>query len=447
MHTKRSRYSAYRLSGVEGLEEIPEEWDVLAFKRLGEFQGGAGFPYNEQGLLDEEFPFYKVSDSNLSGNELFMSTHNNSVSRETAAKLRAFVFPKDTIVFAKVGAALLLNKRRILTSPSCIDNNMMGFIRKSCNLNWVYYWMHSLDLGELANPGAVPSINEGQIREIRVPVPPPEEQYAIAAYLDRETARIDALIEKKQRQIELLQEKRAALISHAVTKGLNPNAKMKDSGVEWLKEVPSHWEVKRLRYGARLQGGYAYASDKFESEGVSVVRMNNLKRGVLDVSEASYIAPENCLRDFALKEGDLLYGMSGSLGETGSLGNFARVRPCDLPAQLNQRVGRFQADENCLSPNFLVYVIQASFFYDQILLRVTGTAQFNVSSEQVESSIVAFPPLPEQRAIAAYLDRETTRIDTLVKKVKKSTILLREYRTSLISAAVTGKIDVRKEPT
>lgn len=204
-------------SGIEWLGEISERWEILAFKRLGKFQGGAGFPDDEQGLLDEELPFYKVSDSNLPGNELFMSAHNNSVSKETAAKLRAFIFPKGTIVFAKVGAALLLNKRRILTSPSCIDNNMMGFIRESCNSNWVYYWMCSLDLGELANPGAVPSISEGQIREIRVPVPPPEEQHAIAAFLDRETTRIDALIEKVEKSIDLLREYRTSLISAAVT--------------------------------------------------------------------------------------------------------------------------------------------------------------------------------------------------------------------------------------
>ena len=171
---------------------------------------------------------------NLPGNEMSMKTHNNSVSRENAAKLRAFIFPKGTIIFAKVGAALLLNKRRILTCPSCLDNNMMGFIREICDLNWLYYWMCSLDLGDLANPGAVPSVNEGQIREIRVPVPAPDQQHTIAAFLDRETALIDGLIAKKQRQIELLLEKRAALISHAVTKGLNPNVKMKDSGIEWL---------------------------------------------------------------------------------------------------------------------------------------------------------------------------------------------------------------------
>lgn len=247
-------YSRYKPSGVDWIDQIPAEWNMLPFKRLGDFQAGAGFPSDEQGREDEVLPFYKVSDMNLPGNDIYMTLHNNSVSLETAKRLRAFVFPPDTVIFAKVGAALLLNKRRMLTRPSCVDNNTMGFMRKSCNLQWIYYWMHGLDLGKLANPGAVPSINEEQLRGVPVPVPPLQEQAAIGAFLFRETARIDQLIAKKERQIELLQEKRTALISHAVTKGLNPKAKMKDSGIEWLGEIPEGWTtvpVKR-RYSVQL---------------------------------------------------------------------------------------------------------------------------------------------------------------------------------------------------
>jgi len=214
---KHKAYPLYKDSGIEWLGKVPEHWSVLAFKRLGEFQAGAGFPEEEQGLLDEELPFYKVSDTNLEGNEVFMVVHNNSISRETAAKLRAFVFPPQTIIFAKVGAALLLNKRRILTRPSCIDNNIMGFMRRGCDLKWVYYWMCGLDLSQLVNPGAVPSVNEGQLRDITIPVPPPDEQRAIAAFLDSETARIDALIERIRASIDLLREYRTVLISAAVT--------------------------------------------------------------------------------------------------------------------------------------------------------------------------------------------------------------------------------------
>lgn len=127
------------------------------------------------------------------------------------------MFPPRTIVFAKVGAALLLNRRRLLARPSCLDNNMMGFMPAQCDPTWALYWLSGLDMGELANPGAVPSVNEGQMRDTAAAVPPEPEQRAIAAFLDRETARIDALVAKKERLIELLQEKRTALVSAAVT--------------------------------------------------------------------------------------------------------------------------------------------------------------------------------------------------------------------------------------
>ena len=266
---------------------------------------------------------------------------------------------------------------------------------------------------------------------------------------------MDRLVAKKRELIERLKEKRTALISRTVTRGLPPaaaraaglpaNPPLKPSPLGWLGDIPEHWEVKKLGYGAYLQGGYAFSSEKFDSDGVPVVRMNNLKRGVLDTSDASCVAPENCLDDFALAEGDLLWGMSGSIGETGSLGNFARARACDLPAQLNQRVGRFCVIGDSIALGFLTYIIQTKFFYDQILLRVTGTAQFNVSSEQVQSAKIPFPPLPEQAAIAAYLDSETAKLDARVGKVEEAVERLQEYRTALITAAVTGKIDVRQK--
>ena len=134
-------YPGYKSSGIEWLGKIPEHWKIVTFKRIGSFQSGIGFPDDEQGLMDEELPFYKVSDTNLEGNEVFMTKHNNSISRNTAERLRAFVFPPNTIIFAKVGAALLLNKRRILVRESCIDNNMMGFLPKDCDVKWAYYWI------------------------------------------------------------------------------------------------------------------------------------------------------------------------------------------------------------------------------------------------------------------------------------------------------------------
>ena len=173
--------------------------------------------------------------------------------------------------------------------------------------------------------------------------------------------------------------------------------------------------------------------------------MNNLKRGRLDLTESARIPESSCNGTVALLEGDLVWGMSGSTGETGSLGNFARVRADDLPCQLNQRVGRFQVDSAKLDLNFVEQVIQTPYFYEQIMLLVTGTAQYNVSSEQVQSCIFVLPPVAEQTAIAKFLDAELLKFDTLTAEAQRAIDLLQERRTALISAAVTGQIDVRQQ--
>ncbi|MGH6986613.1 MAG: restriction endonuclease subunit S [Caulobacteraceae bacterium] len=204
-------------SGVEWLGRIPAHWEVKPLKRLGDLQGGAGFPEGEQGLGTEEIPFFKVGDMGSAENRRELGVSQHTISRDTARRLNALVLPPGTVVFAKVGAALRLNRRRIVVRPSCIDNNMMGFIPAYCDTDWAMYWLTGLDLGDLANPGAVPSVNEGQMRDIAVIVPPVPEQRVIASFLDLETARIDEVVAKIREAIERLKELRTALISAAVT--------------------------------------------------------------------------------------------------------------------------------------------------------------------------------------------------------------------------------------
>lgn len=310
------------------------------------------------------------------------------------------------------------------------------------NLRWLYYVLSTLELDTGTEEAAVPGLSREKAYEKLLHYTEPSQQTRIADFLDHETTRIDELIAKEERLLKLLDEKRTALISHAVTKGLDPNAELKDSGIEWLGQIPKGWEVKKLGRACRLQGGYAFKSDSFGDEGVPVVRMNNIKRGRIDLEEIKRVPEDSCKPAFALKTGDLVWGMSGSIGETGSLGNFAWINEDDLPLQLNQRVGRFLADRRQMSLRFLGYFLQTSAFYDQILLWVTGTAQFNISSSQVQGVWTAFPPTNKQDEIVSYLDEHSARFDALKAKINKAIDLLREKRTALISAAVTGKITI-----
>ncbi|MDI9384170.1 MAG: restriction endonuclease subunit S, partial [Verrucomicrobiota bacterium] len=284
------------------------------------------------------------------------------------------------------------------------------------------------------------------IRDFRHPIPAIDEQRAIAAFLDRETARIDGLIEKKRRQIELLREKRSALISHAVTKGLDPNAKMKDSGIEWLGEIPEHWELRRLKYIASVQFSNV---DKNTFEGEEPVRLcnyidvykNELIKDDFEFMQATATRAE--IRKFTLRQGDVVITKDSESWTDIAV-------PAYVADQLQgvicgYHLAQIRAKFQILDGKYLFRAFASKAINYQFQVASTGITRYGLGNYLLENGLLVLPPLPEQRAIAAFLDRETARIDSLIEKVEKSIELLREYRTALISAAVTGRIDVRKE--
>jgi type I restriction enzyme S subunit len=278
----------------------------------------------------------------------------------------------------------------------------------------------------------------------RLPLPPLTEQRAIAAFLDRETARIDALAAKKERLIELLQEKRTALISHAVTKGLNPNVSMKDSGVEWLGEIPGHWEVERLKYGITGCQNGVWGDEPDGVTDVACVRVADFERTRFRVhlDAPTLRAIEHRIRSsHLLHHSDLLLEKSGG-GDNQPVGVVVLFDGA-IPAVCSNFIARMPSAPGH-DANFLCYVHAAAYtarLNSRSIKQNTGIQ--NLDSEAYLSELGPRPPLDEQRAIAAYLDRETAKIDALVGKVRHAIERLKEYRTALISAAVTGKIDVR----
>jgi type I restriction enzyme S subunit len=242
------------------------------------------------------------------------------------------------------------------------------------------------------------------------------EQCNIATFLDHETERIDMLIEKKQRQIELLQEKRTALIGHAVTKGLDPKAKMKDSGVEWLGEIPEYWELVRFKYVLWLQRGHDLPVTEFQEGEYPVCGSNG------------YIGYHS---QYTTKGPGVTVGRSGSVGEV----NFVNT---DYWAH---NTALYVKEFRRAIPRYSFYLLKTL----DVKYLSEGTAVGTLNRNYIHDLPIGIPAVAEQDAIAAFLDRETTRIDKLLEKVQGSIEMLGEYRTALISAAVTGKIDVRKE--
>ena len=413
---KRPAYPAYKDSGIEWLGEIPKHWGAFPLRRLIKFVKTGNTPSGAEENHFEENGFNWYSPSDFS-EALYLGTANRTLSDVGKAEVR--IFPDMTVMLVGIGATI--GKVGLaLTESSC--NQQINAIVCNSLLDSVFatYYLKTMRdfIVKCGKFTTMPIINQDETKNLTLTNPPLPEQRAIAAFLDRETVRIDGLIEKKQRQIELLQEKRAALISHAVTKGLNPNAKMKDSGIEWLGKIPEHWEVKRLKRFSRLCSGESITA--------------------LDITESG---------NFPVYGGNGLRGFTNSFTHEGKyvlIGRQGALCGC-----INYASGRFWASEHAVVVNTLDNI---STIWLGELLRNMNLNQYSQSAAQpglavdtISALFVPFPPHPEQRAIAAFLDRETARIDGLIKKVEESMTLLREYRTALISAAVTGKIDVRGE--
>jgi type I restriction enzyme S subunit len=277
-----------------------------------------------------------------------------------------------------------------------------------------------------------------------LPFPPIEEQKTITNFLDNETAKIDALIAEQQRLIELLKEKRQAVISFAVTKGLNPDAPMKDSGIGWLGEVPEHWKVTPIKSLAKLFGrigyrGYTTADIVEEGAGAITLSPSNMSDGNISLHKSTYISWEKYHESPEIKVsyGDIVMVKTGS-----TLGKVSLVRQQDIPAiTINPQLVIFK--NIVCNPLFLFYSMLAARIQSEIEVNNTGSSIPTLTQECIGNLVIPLPSLDEQQTIATFLDGEIEKLNTLTAEAKRGIELLQERRTALISAAVTGKIDVR----
>ena len=418
---KRNSYPAYKPSGVEWLGNVPEHWEVKKVSHTTYVKGRIGW----QGLTFDEFidegPYCVTGTDFSEGKVDWMICYHVTDARyyeDPNIHLREgdLLITKDgtigkTAIVRDLTGTATLNSGIFLTRPT----------RNSYSTIYMYWILNSKvfhDFIELTKSGTTIShLYQNVFVKFSFPLPTLSEQHAIAAFLDQETGRIDALVKKKVRLIGLLKEKRTALISHAVTKGLDPSVELKPSGVEWLGDVPEHWEVKRLKHIVSMKSGESITSEDIEESGDYPVYGGNGLRGYYsDYTHDGHYA---------------LIGRQGALCGNVNYGN-----------------GKFWASEHAVvaKPNRPTATIWLGE-----LLGIMDLNQYSVSAAQPGLAIdkikelkVPTPSLPEQQAIATFLDHETGKIDVLIAKVEAAIVKLKEYRTALISAAVTGKIDVRE---
>ena len=424
-------YPEYKPSGVEWLGEIPGHWKLMRLKFVSWVNMG-------------QSPSSEDCNSEGSG-EPFLQGNAEFGEQYPTAKLYCPNAPKHAparsyllSVRAPVGALNIADQRYGIGRGLCAIVPDNEYLENS----FCFYLIEvaKTELHSKATGSTYDAVSAEDVRNMGGVVPPLPEQRAIAAFLDRETARIDALVAKKERLVELLQEKRAALISHAVTKGLDSGVEMKDSGVEWLGEIPGHWETRKINHLFRYIGsGTTPRSDDFGwyDGHIPWVTSAELRENVITDTEKK--VTHAALREFSglklYRPGTLLVAMYGAtIGRLGILGVEATVNQacCALSGPLETH------------KRFVFYWLWAH--KGAIICLSVGGGQPNIGQETIRQLRISLPPLPEQRGIAAFLDRETARIDALVAKVGEAIERLREYRTALISAAVTGKIDVRGVP-
>ena len=419
------RYDKYKDSGFDWIGEIPEHWEVKKIKYLIEDHSGNGFPNSEQGKSDLEFPFYKVSDINQ--NTMFVNKANNYVSSDTVEKNKWNIIPKHSVIAAKIGEALRKNHRKISKRDCLIDNNCIGIEPIGIDYKFNFYFQSLIDFDWFVNPGAVPSLSVEKYKQFKVAIPKDiKEQTAIANYLDKKTAEIDELISKKEQLFKLYEEEKTAIINQAVTKGINPDVKLKDSGIDWLGEIPEHWEVKKLKYLVDL------ITEKCNGD-LQKVGLENIES-----NSGNFIKTDSEFQGDGIKfiNGDILYGKLRPY--------LAKVLLCEFQGAA---VGDFfvlRTKENYLS-EFIKYRLLSTSFTQISNSSTYGAKMPRVSWEFMAHLYFALPKEEEQNAIVKFIETELSRINTKTEKISRLIELLVEYKQSLISEVVTGKIKVIKE--
>ncbi len=430
-------YREYKDSGLPWLPQVPKHWDVRRSKYL----------FREVDRRSKTGTETRLSMSQKHG--LIPSSQIDEKRLVSASNVGGKLCEPGDLVLNRLKAHLgviALSPSHGLVSPDYTVLRPIGTVnyRFFCAVYRSPYCGQELRKRAKGIVEGFWRLYTDDFYDIRVSVPPPDEQAAIVRFLDYANGRLERAIRAKRKVIALLHEQKQAIIHRAVTSGLDPTVHLKPSGIPWLGDIPEHWEVQRLKRVCRVQGGYAFPSSAFGESGIPVVRMNNLRRGVLNLIGVAKIPEAECVQAFSLNAGDILYGLSGSIGATGSLGNYAVVTEHDLPAMLNQRVARFVPKRERIQPNFLIQLVQSSIFYEQVLADTTGTAQFNVSTNDIENVAVGLPPLGEQERIVSRIGESVAPLATAISRLEREIELLREYRTRLVADVVTGKLDVRQ---
>jgi type I restriction enzyme S subunit len=438
-NNKVDKYAEYKDSGIEWLGEIPSDWAKIKIKINSTIYNGDSLNENKKAKYesDDETHLAYISSKDIDLDTSIIS-YNNGLRIPRSEPKYKVAKSNSSLICIEGGSA---GRKIAFTNQEVCFVNKLACVSAKDNINskFLYYTLKGSLFQiqfKLAMSGMIGGVAISSINNFYILVPPLPEQAAIAAFLDRKTALIDQAIEIKQKQIELLKERRQILIHKAVTHGLNPNVKMKDSGVEWIGEIPEGWGIADLRrFTLEHRQGY-YSESGYNESGHRVVRITDLlDDNIIDISESPYYSiNEESRNRYELKIGDFLFQRTGSHKK---IGVFNSLEPSIYASYLI----RFRFNEK-INHKFLLTFFNSEVFVNQINAQIHGGVNPNVHAENIKICRIIYPPIDEQMEIENYIKNASTKIATAISLKEQEIEKLKEYKATLINSAVTGKIKV-----
>ncbi len=418
-------YENYKdLNGVK----IPDSWELSKVKHLGNYLNG--FAFKPTHWTDKGIPIIRIQN---------LTNQDADINRTSfIAPERYHVFKGDILISWSATLDVYIWQKE----EAWLNQHIYKVkVNRNKIIEKYFYWTAKWFMGELnesSHGSTMQHLTTDKFGSFNVPLPPISEQHLITNFLDYETAQIDTLIDKQQTLIQLLKEKRQAVISHAVTKGLNPDAPMKDSGVEFLSKVPEHWKVAKLKFYTNQIVDGAHFTPTYTDKGIPFLRVTDIHNDSIDMNSIKYIPRhehEALIKRCNPQKGDLLLSKNGTIG-------IPKVIDWEWEFSIFVSLCLIKFKEP-LTSQYAEYFFKSHEIKEQISGLVKQSTVINLHLDKIQSFWFAVPPVSEQHEIVRVLNTKIEKLDGLIGKAEKAIQLMQERRTALISAAVTGKIDVR----
>ena len=437
-------YDEYKESKMSWIDKIPSTWDTIKAKHCFNLSGGYAFKSDD--FTEEGIPLVRIGDIT---NGTIDFNNCKRLPLEYATMMKEFLVESGDILIALTGATIGKIGQVPKTNEKILLNQRVGKLSSDSSNYYKYILSSDLikkQINLIADGSAQENISNEDIGNFEIFDIDNGLKQQIANYLDKKTAKIDATIAKNEELIELLEEKRVALINQVVTKGLNPDVPMKDSGVEWIGEIPEHWDVVPLnRYvNVTKLAGFEFTEHiEYIPDGeIIALRALNIKNNKLNLNNIMKISKEvsNKLPRSKLFKGDLIFTYVGA--KTGAVALIDKNNTYHLAPNI-AKITNISKDK--LNTQFLLYNIASHHEQEEIWFKIAKSGQEAISMEKIRTLTLLIPPIEEQRIIIDHLNEKISKIDEAVLKITKNIHFLEEYKTSLIHHVVTGKIDVRGE--